>query len=89
MPTMNISLTDELLKLVQDRVSSGMYNNASEVIREAIRQLETTDSLVYELKLKHLKEALSEGIEQSRNKQFVDQGFDDIISEAKRELDVL
>ena len=68
MATMNISLTDELVRLVQDRVSSGMYNNASEVIREAIRQLETTDSLIYELKLKHLKESLSEGIEQANNK---------------------
>ena len=85
MPTMNISLTDELMKLVQDRVSSGMYNNASEVIREAIRQLETTDSLIYDLKLKHLKESLSEGIEQAKNNEFIDQSFDDIIAEAKQE----
>ena len=89
MATMNISLTDELIRLVQDRVSSGMYNNASEVIREAIRQLETTDSLIYELKLKHLKESLSEGIEQAKNKHFVSEGFDEIISEAKRESNVL
>ena len=89
MATMNISLTDELVRLVQDRVSSGMYNNASEVIREAIRQLETTDSLIYELKLKHLRESLSEGIEQANNKHFVSEGFDEIISEAKREINVL
>ena len=34
---MNISLTPELEKLVQAKVESGLYNNASEVIREALR----------------------------------------------------
>jgi antitoxin ParD1/3/4 len=34
---MNISLTPELEKLVQSKVESGLYNNASEVIREALR----------------------------------------------------
>jgi antitoxin ParD1/3/4 len=34
---MNISLTPELEKLVQSKVKSGLYNNASEVIREALR----------------------------------------------------
>jgi len=34
---MNISLTPELEKMVQAKVSSGLYNNASEVIREALR----------------------------------------------------
>ena len=35
---MNISLTPELEKLVQSKVESGLYNNASEVIREALRE---------------------------------------------------
>ena len=34
---MNISLTPELEKLVKAKVESGLYNNASEVIREALR----------------------------------------------------
>lgn len=34
---MNISLTPELEKAVKDKVESGLYNNASEVIREALR----------------------------------------------------
>jgi antitoxin ParD1/3/4 len=34
---MNISLTPELEKVVRERVESGLYNNASEVIREALR----------------------------------------------------
>jgi len=35
---MNISLTPELEKAVKGKVASGLYNNASEVIREALRQ---------------------------------------------------
>ena len=34
---MHISLTPELEKIVNDKVDSGLYNNASEVIREALR----------------------------------------------------
>ena len=34
---MHISLTDTLDKYVRDRVATGLYNNASEVIREALR----------------------------------------------------
>lgn len=33
----HISLTPELEKIVKDKVDSGLYNNASEVIREALR----------------------------------------------------
>lgn len=34
---MNISLTPELERAVKAKVASGLYNNASEVIREALR----------------------------------------------------
>ena len=37
---MNVSITKELHKVVQDKVDSGLYSNASEVIRDAIRKLE-------------------------------------------------
>ncbi|PIT92864.1 MAG: hypothetical protein COU08_00240 [Candidatus Harrisonbacteria bacterium CG10_big_fil_rev_8_21_14_0_10_42_17] len=35
--TINISLTRKLEKAVRDRVKSGLYNSASEVMREALR----------------------------------------------------
>lgn len=41
---MNVSLTPELEKLVTDKVRSGRYNSASEVVREALRLLEEHDS---------------------------------------------
>ena len=34
---MNVSLTPELERAVKEKVDSGLYNNASEVIREALR----------------------------------------------------
>ena len=37
---MNVSLTEELHAIVQSKVKSGLYSNASEVIRDAIRKLE-------------------------------------------------
>lgn len=37
---MNVSLTPELEKIVFERVASGLYASASEVIREALRLLE-------------------------------------------------
>lgn len=38
---MNVSITPELEKFVQMEVASGMYNSASEVVREALRLLQT------------------------------------------------
>lgn len=40
---MNVSLTDELERFVDDKVESGLYNNASEVIRESLRLLKEHD----------------------------------------------
>ena len=37
---MNVSLTPELEKFVADKVTSGRYTSASEVVREALRLLE-------------------------------------------------
>ncbi|MEP7353066.1 MAG: type II toxin-antitoxin system ParD family antitoxin [Acidobacteriota bacterium] len=40
---MNVSLTPALEKLVNDKVGSGRYNSASEVVREALRLMEEHD----------------------------------------------
>lgn len=41
---MRISLTPELENAVKAKVQSGLYNNASEVVREALRQSLARDS---------------------------------------------
>lgn len=43
MDQMNVSITDELANYVRERVRSGRYNNASEVVREALRRMEQDD----------------------------------------------
>lgn len=42
---MNVSLTPELEKFIREKVSSGLYNNASEVVREALRLLVNRDNV--------------------------------------------
>jgi len=37
---MNVSLSPKMYELVQSRVKSGMYSNASEVVRDALRRLD-------------------------------------------------
>lgn len=42
---MNVSLTPELEQLIDQKVSSGLYNSASEVIREGLRLLKEQDDM--------------------------------------------
>lgn len=60
--TMNINLTPQLEELVREKVSSGLYNSASEVVREALRLMEAQDQL-QRIKLKQLRRDLREGLE--------------------------
>jgi len=50
---MNISLTHELEEYVQEKVTSGFYTSASEVIRESLRLMHTYEDIqkqrIYEL----------------------------------------
>lgn len=41
---MNISLTKELQKFVQAKVSSGLYRSASEVIRDCVRRFKRDEA---------------------------------------------
>ena len=44
MDQMNVSITEHLAGYVRRKVKSGRYNNASEVIREALRRMEEEDA---------------------------------------------
>ncbi len=57
---MNFSLTPALEQFVRDRASSGDYNNASEVVREAIRMLKRAEEQ-RALKMERLRSAIAEG----------------------------
>jgi putative addiction module CopG family antidote len=57
---MHVSLTPRLEELVRRKVESGLYNNASEVVREALRLMAAHEDL-YAIKVRALRAALDEG----------------------------
>lgn len=68
---MNVSLTPELEKLVDDRVKSGRYTSASEVIREALRLLDRFDA-AQQLALVELNRRIDEGLAQAERGEVID-----------------
>jgi antitoxin ParD1/3/4 len=59
---MNVSLTPQLESLVKQKVDSGLYNSASEVIREALRLLEEyEDNRARRLSI--LRKSIQDGLE--------------------------
>ncbi|MGD9662035.1 MAG: type II toxin-antitoxin system ParD family antitoxin [Porticoccaceae bacterium] len=83
---MHISLTPELESRIKAKVETGLYNNASEVIREALRFMETHEDWIHEVKLARLREQLKIGVDQLdrgegipvESKSALDTLFDDI-----------
>ena len=61
---MHISLTPELESRVRAKVESGLYNNASEVIREALRFMDAHEEWIREIKLAQLRKQLKVGVQQ-------------------------
>ena len=61
MPTRNVVLTDYQAELVERLVSSGRYQNASEVLREGLRLVEHQEE-ESKARLKVLREAARVGI---------------------------
>jgi antitoxin ParD1/3/4 len=66
MATLNISLTPELASLISDKVSSGMYHSASEVVREGLRLLKEQDD-IRRVRLNELKRQVQNGVVQIEN----------------------
>ncbi len=68
---MNVSLTPELEQFVQEKVKSGRYLSASEVVREALRLLQEEDQ-IRQLRLEKLRKEIAIGIEQADRGEVVD-----------------
>jgi antitoxin ParD1/3/4 len=60
-PTRNVNLTPELDSFIENRVETGLYANASEVMRAALRLLER-DEQEQEEKLRALRAAIRKGM---------------------------
>ena len=60
MPTRNINLTPELDSFIAAKIKNGRYENASEVVRAALRGLEREER-EYDAKFEALLQAIGEG----------------------------
>jgi antitoxin ParD1/3/4 len=70
MPTRNVVLTDRQAELVEKLVSSGRYQNASEVLRDGLRLVERRDAEEV-IRLKALREAVKVGIADADQGRYV------------------
>lgn len=64
--SINVSLPPELEARVRQRVESGMYGSASEVIREALRLFEAYEQ-VKTAKLDSLRQDIAQGLSDAKN----------------------
>lgn len=59
---MDISLTSQLEKVVKEKVASGLYSSASEVVGEALRLLDDHDRL-QQINLERLRSDVQQGLD--------------------------
>ena len=82
---MNVSLTPTLEELVQRKVATGLYNSASEVIREALRLLEERDEM-RKMRLGTFRRDISVGLgqlERGELREHDDQSLDTLAADIK------
>jgi len=78
---MNVSLTPELERLVNRKVKSGMYQTASEVVREGLRLLKERDEF------DKLRAAIQVGIDEidrGEYQEYDDHTIEDLARDIKR-----
>jgi len=78
MASTSLTLGDHWETFIKNEVASGRYGSASEVVRAALRELETRSE-----KLEALRRHLAEGAEQAKRGESVDFDIDDIMERAK------
>ncbi len=64
---MNVSLTPDLEKYIQEKVDTGRYRSSSEVVREALRLLEEKDQERIQ-RLAALKTEIQKGVDSGPSK---------------------
>lgn len=84
---MHVSLTQALEKYVKDQVETGLYNNASEVVREALRLKRQVEE--YEAaKLEALRRDIDSGWQQAERGELVEFDRERFLSDIDRRTDV-
>ena len=65
--SINVNLTPQLEELVRAKVTSGLYNSASEVVREALRLMDEQDRF-RQAKLDELRRDVRKGLDSGPSK---------------------
>ncbi len=84
---MNVSLTPELETLVHEKVRSGLYTSASEVVREALRLLNDRDT-IQQQRLSELRREIAVGLDELNRGEGIaydEQSLAAMFEEVKRE----
>lgn len=83
---MTVHLTPELERLIQDKLDSGRYASASEIVRVALRLLEEHDRL-QQVWAKDMREKIAEGLDQLNQGERWDgeQVFDELEAELDKQ----
>lgn len=84
---MNVSLTAELEKFVNERVASGLYTSASEVVREGLRLLQEKE-LLKQIKLRELRQEVRKGLDQLERDEvtvYESESLSELAAEIKRQ----
>lgn len=80
---MNVSLTPELENLVNEKVASGFYTSASEVVREALRLLFEQEE-VRRLRIEELRREVEIGKDEIKQGRYQDyRSADDLINDIR------
>lgn len=83
--SMNVSLPPELEARVRQRVESGMYGSASEVIREALRLFEAYEQ-VKTAKLDSLRQDIAKGMSDMKNGRTTEVDFESLKLQGRKIL---
>lgn len=83
---MNISLTPELEMMVAEKVKTGMYSTASEVVREALRLLQERDEF-RKWKLEQLRKDVQVGLDEAERGDVSVWDRDKMLREARERFD--
>ncbi|MGA2878488.1 MAG: type II toxin-antitoxin system ParD family antitoxin [Bryobacteraceae bacterium] len=94
---LNVSITPHFSKYIRDKVKSGRYSNASEVVREALRRLEQDEIVTQQNAIMdptNVQEAVLQGLRSIEGGRFTElhtpedlqRYFDDVVRRGKKRL---
>jgi antitoxin ParD1/3/4 len=86
MPTMNVSLPNNLSEFVEDELATGDYSSASEVVRDALRLLKREKALEQE-RQEILRREVTIGWNQAKNGQLSNRTVGQIAADVAKDDD--